>query len=485
LTYAELDARANRLAAWLVSQDVGVGDRVLWLGQNCHRVLEGVLACAKVGAVFCPVNWRGTTAEYGFVLEDLEPKVVIWQEAEIGDKVRAARESYAGDPVWLAHDTDGPDSYEQVLRDSSDEDTYGDSDPEAAVLILYTAAWQGKPNGATIPQRAITGYSIVWAWLFDKPPTHTYLSCAPLFHVVAMAPMLATFHIGGKNVFVPRVEPRSLVEVIEREHVNDAFIIEPTISQILELDDVDQYDLHSLKVWPTFDPKWIALTSLDTSRWGQGPAGYGQTECMGFLTAAGLGGVGVHGRALPGLQIRLLTPDGGDVAAGDVGEIAARGVTVMLGYHNRPELNEERFQDGWYRTGDLGRRESDGSLTWVGPKGRLVKSGAENIYVAEVEACIGQHPDVKEVGIIGVPDETWGQSVKAIVVADLSSGLTEAAIIEHCRSRLASYKKPSSVVIRQEPLPRADAAIDYDALDRQYDGGGYPGTALFRQNAKF
>jgi long-chain acyl-CoA synthetase len=325
----------------------------------------------------------------------------------------------------------------------------------------------------------------VSAWLYDITPGYTYLSCAPLFHVAAMGPMLATFHLGGKNVFVSRPEPRTLVEAIAQEKVTGAFIIEPTISKVLELDDVEQYDLHSLRVARSFNPKWIEIASLDRSLWGEAPTGYGQTECMGLLTAAGLGGQGDHGRPLPGLQIRILAPDGQDVAVGDVGEIAARGMTVMLGYHDRPELNAERFQDGWYRTGDLGRREPDGSLSWVGPKGRLVKSAAENIYVAEVEACIARHSDVEEVAIIGVPDDTWGQRVKAIVVAKPSSGLTERAVIEHCQSRLASYKKPSSVVIRPEPLPRADNAIDYDELDRQYDGGGYPGTALFRQNAKF
>jgi acyl-CoA synthetase (AMP-forming)/AMP-acid ligase II len=220
------------------------------------------------------------------------------------------------------------------------------------------------------------------------------------------------------------------------------------------------------------------------SLWGAGGIGYGQTECMGVLTAPGLGGMGTHGRAIPGLQIRVLTPDGGDVAPGEVGEISARGMTVMVGYYNRPELNARRFENGWYRTGDLGRREIDGSLTWVGPRGRMVKSALENIYVAEVEACIAQHPDVREVGIIGVPDKTWGQRVKAIVVAAPQAELSEAAIIEHCRSRLASYKKPSIVVVREQPLPRAGAGIDYGALDEEYGGGGYPGSQEYQRNAQ-
>jgi len=486
LTYAEIDARSNRLAAWLQAQDVGPGDRVLWLGQNCHRILEGILAAGKIGAVFCPANWRGSVAEYGFCLEDLQPKVVIWQDHEVGDKVRDARAGYAGDAVWLQHDDSGAGGYEDVLLASSPEDTYPDADPEAPVLLLYTAAWEGTPNGALIPHRAVIGHNLAWALLSDIDPSYTYLNCGPLFHVATMYPMMATFHMGGVNVFLRRLEPREVCETIEREGCNGAFIIEPSIGQILALDDIDDYDLHAMRVWPTLNPAWVETTGPDESLWGRGGAtGYGQTECMGLLTAAGLGGDGAHGRPIPGLQVRLLAPDGEDVEPGGVGEIAARGLTVMVGYHNRPDLNAQRFENGWYRTGDLGRRELDGSLSFVGPRGRMVKSGAENIYVAEVEACITQHADVTEAAIVGVPDETWGQRVKAIVVAAEGSDLTAEAVIEHCRERMASYKKPAEVVFRSEPLPRAGFAIDHDALDAEYGGGGYPGSADFRANAKF
>lgn len=486
ITYAELNVRANRLAAWLLTQNVAPGDRILWLGQNCHRILEGILAAAKIGAVFCPANWRGSAEEYAFVLEDLQPTVVFWQETEVGDKVREARGSVAVNAVWVRHDTDEPGGYEDVLRSGSGDRAHGEADPDAPVLLLYTAAWEGKPNGALIPHRAIIAHNLIWAWLSDIDPAYCYLSFGPLFHVATMYPMMATFHMGGKNVFLSRADPREICETVDRERCNGAFIIEPTISTILALDDLEKYDLHSLKVWPTLNPEWVQIASPDTSLWGRGGAtGYGQTECMGILTAAGLGGEGAHGRPVPGVHVRLLTPGGDEVGMDEVGEISARGLTVMVGYHNRPELNARRFENGWYRTGDLGRRESDGSLSFVGPRGRMVKSGAENIYVAEVEACIATHPDVQEVGIIGVPDEQWGQRVTAIVVADPAAGVTETAVVEHCRSRLASYKKPSTVVVRPEPLPRTGAGIDYDALDEQYGGGGYPGSEQFRRNARF
>jgi acyl-CoA synthetase (AMP-forming)/AMP-acid ligase II len=148
---------------------------------------------------------------------------------------------------------------------------------------------------------------------------------------------------------------------------------------------------------------------------------------------------------------------------------------VMNGYHNRPELNATRLAGGWHHTNDLGRRELDGSISFVGPKGRLIKSAAENIYPAEVEGCIQQHPAVREVGVIGVPDPKWDQSVKAVVVLDEGATATEDDIIEHCRSLIASYKKPRSVVF-VESLPRDGWMVDYDKLDAEHGGGGYPGS---------
>jgi acyl-CoA synthetase (AMP-forming)/AMP-acid ligase II len=197
---------------------------------------------------------------------------------------------------------------------------------------------------------------------------------------------------------------------------------------------------------------------------------------MGMLSFNALGGeaIGTSGRTSPAAQVRIVDPDGNEVPPGETGEIVARGPAVMTGYFNRPDLNEQRQAGGWHHTNDLGKREEDGSITFVGPKTRIVKSAAENIYPAEVEACINKHPAVKESAIIGVPDPKWTQSVKAIVVLKDGEKATAEDIIEHCRANIASYKKPKSVEF-VDALPRAGWAIDYDALDENFGGGGYPG----------
>jgi long-chain acyl-CoA synthetase len=198
---------------------------------------------------------------------------------------------------------------------------------------------------------------------------------------------------------------------------------------------------------------------------------------MGMLTYNALGGEceGSAGRPGPTVRVRIVDPDGAEVPPGETGEIVAAGPQVMVGYRNRPEETARRQRGGWHHTGDLGRREADGSLSFVGPMGRLIKSAAENIYPAEVEAALQAHDAVREAAVIGVPDPKWGQSVRAIVVVHDGKQAGEAELIEHVRSRIASYKKPRSVVFREVPLPRNGWPIDYDALDDAYGGGGYPG----------
>jgi long-chain acyl-CoA synthetase len=149
----------------------------------------------------------------------------------------------------------------------------------------------------------------------------------------------------------------------------------------------------------------------------------------------------------------------------------------MNGYWNRPEETARRFRNGWHHTNDLGRRELDGSLTFVGPKTRLIKSAAENIYPAEVEAAIRSHPDIADCAVIGVPDRKWTQSVTAIVVARNGATIEADDVIAHCRDRIASYKKPRRVEF-VEAIPRQGFAVDYDALDARFGGGGYPGDGV-------
>ena len=475
LSYPEFDDRTNRLANALAAAGVGHGDRILWLGQNSFRVLETLAAAAKLGAMFCPANWRQSTDELAFVLDDVDPKVVLWQEEEIGATVRAARQLAGSQALWLRHDADGDGTYEGFLPGASDADPVVDVDPSSALLLMYTAAFSGRPNAAMLSHTALITQGLVMGRLADIDADYVYLNCGPLFHIATLMTTLATYAAGGTNVFTRRVDAEELCRLIESERCTGAFIIGPTLKQILETNRDHRYDLKSLRAFRG-TPEWNEMITVDTSPWARHPGGYGQTEVMGMLTFNTLADspIGTHGRPSPVVQVRVVDPDDRDVPVGETGEIVARGPTVMNGYWNRPEENARRRRGGWHHTNDLGRRELDGTITFIGPATRMIKSAAENIYPAEVEGCISRHPAVAECAIIGVPDERWTQSVKAIVVLREGARATADDIIEHCRAHIASYKKPRAVEF-VEKLPRDGFAIDYSALDDQFGGGGYPG----------
>jgi long-chain acyl-CoA synthetase len=473
-TYPQLDERVNRLAGALEREGVGPGERVLWLGQNCHRVLELLLACAKLGAIFCPANWRQSADELAFVITDCEPRVVVWQEEEIGAAAASAREQAGADARWLRHESG---EYEALVASGSPADPERAVDPASPVLMMYTAAFGGRPNGALLTHQGLVAQNLVMASVQGVDSDYVYLNSGPLFHIATFMTTLATLHYGGNNVFMRRFDAEDFCRVVEREGVTGSFVVGVMMQEVVEANKDRRYNLKSLRTFPG-PPEWTEMTSPDSSPWAKRPAGYGQTEVGGMATLNAIGdpGQGTHGRPSPVLQVRILDADGVESPDGEVGEIVVRGPTVMAGYWRRPELTAERQRGGWHHTSDLGRREPDGSLSFIGPKTRIIKSAAENIYPSEVEACIAQHPAVQEVCVMGIPDPSWNQSVKAVVVLREGQTATAEEIIEHCRARIASYKKPRSVDFTAS-LPRTAAGlIDRDAVDEAFGGGGYPGS---------
>jgi long-chain acyl-CoA synthetase len=474
LTYAALDERVNRLANALRDAGVGGGDRILWLGQNSFRLLECLLAASKLGAYFCAANWRQSAEELAFVLDDLTAAVVVHQAAEIGDAVQAARaqSGAAASARWIQHDNG---EYEAFVTAGSADDLHVPVESEEAVLLMYTAAFSGRPNAAMLSNTALIGQALMIGKLAEIDSTYIYLNCGPLFHIATFWATLATFVMGGTNVFTPRVDAEELCRLIETEQCNGAFLMGPTSAQIRELNRDGTYNLKSLRAYPGA-PEWNDMITPDTSAWAQYPGGYGQTELVGMVTfaALGAGATGMHGRTSPLMQTRVVDADDNQLPPGEVGEICARGPLVMNGYWNRPDETARRFRNGWHHTHDLGRREADGSLTFIGPATRMIKSAAENIYPAEVEGCLKQHPAIADAAVIGVPDPKWVQSVKGVVVLHDGMNASEEEIIDFCRERIASYKKPRSVEF-VDTIPRQGFAVDYDALDERFGGGGYPG----------
>ncbi|MEU6781136.1 AMP-binding protein [Nonomuraea angiospora] len=463
-TYPELDARVTRLADALAGRGVAAGERVVWLGQNSHAVLELLLACSRLGAILCPANWRQSEDELRFVLSDLTPKVVVWEPS---DATTAVSES-----TWVR----AGDEYEGLVASGSPRD-FPQVDDGEPVLALYTAAFDGRPNAALLSSAALVAHSASLLVVRQMEPGFTFLNNGPLFHVGTMMFCLATFQIGGTNVFTPAFDPEEVCRLIDAERVTQAFLFGPMIDAVTAANAGGKYDLSSLR-FVSHSAEWDSMITVDGSPWCRSKmGGYGQTEVGGMLTFLGLadGGSGFAGRPSPLVQVRILAPDGAELPPGEVGEICARGKTLFSGYFARPDLNTAKSAYGWHHTGDLGRREPDGTITFIGPKLRMIKSGAENIYPAEVERALKSHPAVADAAVIGVPDPTWHQAVKAVVALKPDATATTDELVDHVRTQLASYKKPSHVAF-VDAIPKRGFTPDYDALDSAHGGGNYPGA---------
>jgi len=477
-TFAQLDARVDRLVQVLKSQGVGENDRLLWLGQNSFRVMEVLLAAARLGALLCPANWRMTAQEARETIEDLRPKVVFWQEAEIGEAHRATRAAGQDPHHWIQHDAaeDDAGGYEALLAAAPALDEDAPVDPERPVLAIYTAAFDGRPNAALLSHTTLLLQGLLNLHSQSIDERSSYLVSGPMFHVGVLMGTLATFVAGGRCVFVPRADARQLLELIAAERVTHGYLALPTIEQMRALNRDGRYDVSSLFPTPCMKDWKMPLVMPPGAPLMQHFGGYGQTEIGGLSVLAWVGG-SAAGRSAPFLQIRIADESGRELPPGEVGEICARGPLVMCGYLHRDEENARRSRDGWHRTNDLGMRKEDGSLVFVGPKTTMIKTGVENVYPAQVEACLKNHPAVADACVIGVPDPVWQQNVKAIVVRKPDAEASAEALIEHCRERLASYKKPKTVVFA-DALPRtASGMLDRAAADALYGGGNYPGVA--------
>ena len=475
LTFKQVRERVDRLANALEDAGVKPGDRLLWLGQNSHRIIEGIIAACRLGAMFCPANWRQTATELAALIDDLEPSVIFWQEEEVGATIRTACDQASHRALLLLqHDMEGEGSYEAFLGEGSDQVRERSIDPDDGALIIFTAAFDGRPAGAVLSQTTILTQNLVLAPTQNVTSSIIFLAVGPMFHLGTLMNCLTVFHIGGTNVFVRRSDAETIASTIHRERCTRTWLVGQTMDEIAALNADGQYDLKCLVSTP-HTPQWNAMVTVEEmiSR----VPGYGQTEVMGLATLPyyAPAAMGVFGRPSPLCQLRVLDPDGKDVPSGETGEIVIRGPIVMNGYWNRPEINAERRRSGWHHTNDLGRREADGSLTFVGPKTQMIKSGVENIYPAEVEACIRRHPAVADCAIIGIPDDKWIQAVKAIVSLKPDGQATSEDIIEHCRAHIASYKKPKSIAF-VDRIPRLPTgAVDYRSLDETFGGGNYPG----------
>ena len=448
LSYAQLDAAADRWAGVLRARGIGRGGIVAALAGNRREVAELFFACGRVGAALLPLNWRLSAAELAYVLADARPDVLVG-EARFRDR--------AGDAPapWIGLDADAPGLLAGAAVEENDVEVEGD-DP---LLILYTSGSTGRPKGAVLPHRQVfwNAAATTTAWELgadDVAPVST-----PLFHTggwnVFATPL---WHRGGTVVLVDAFDPDDFLAMMEEEGCTTALTV-PT--QLLMLMESPRWGrplprLRRLVSGGAPCPASLAQRVRDAGYTFR--EGYGLTECgpncFAISDDEAVRRPGSVGWPVPYLEMRLEAEDGAEAETGQPGELLLRGPQVFAGYLRNPEQTAAAFTaDGWLRTGDLAMRDADGAFRICGRRKEMYISGGENVFPAEVEAALAECPGVAEAVVVGVPDERWGEVGRAFVVARAGALLTETEVVAHARTRLAGYKVPKAVLIVPE-IPR-------------------------------
>ncbi|MGH7894100.1 MAG: class I adenylate-forming enzyme family protein [Candidatus Binatia bacterium] len=460
-TYAEVLVRVRKLAGALAGLGVGRGTRVAALHTNSHRYVEAYYATAMLGGVFIPVNYRARRPELEHMLKSSEARVLFVGERYLGD-VDAMRELLPNLRTLIGFDGDRGDvpGYERLLAAAPEHEEEADVDDEDISILMFTSGTTSLPKGVMLRYGDFSAYVTANVELADGTPRGAALLCAPLYHIAGATNMMTTLWTGRRLVLMPQFEPRTWLDLIERERVTHGFVVPTMMKHLLDQPDLEGRDLSSLEILSYGGaPMPFPVIRRAIERFPRTVGfvnAFGQTETTSTLTLLGpddhrLEGTPEQlelrtkrlksiGRPLPDVEVRIVGDDGTEVPVGEVGEIHVRTPRAMKGYAGAKE--SPFTADGWLPTRDLGWTDDDGYLYVAGRKDDMIIRGGENIAPAEVEAVLFSHPAVEEVAVVGVPDVEWGQRVAAFVVLRPGASATEGELGEFCRQRLATFKKP-------------------------------------------
>ena len=457
-THAMLYEAVQRQAAALAAMGVRGGDRIVLIAGNRTEVLVLLGAAAWLGAMLVPLNLRLSPAEMAQQSRDASPALVIVDTACTSLWHAAWPEAMPGVPAvtldtaaWPMLALAGPSTAEPVPRQDA---------PEHGVLMLYTAAVQGHARGAVLAQSQLTASAQQIGQVWSLGVDDRWLGVLPLFHAAGIGLSLALLAAGGACVLLPRFDPAAAVAAVDQHHITVSATFAPMLGAMLDAAQASGATLASLRIGMGLEPpavqERLAAMCPSAGFW----SAYGQAEvssmvCLGPQRER----PGAAGRAVPPSQVRIQDAAGLPVAANVEGEIAVRGPTVFLGYWDVEARRPFKPADPWHRTGDLGRIDDDGWLWFAGrtAQKQLIKTGGENVYPAEVEQVLLEHPAVAEAFVFGRPDEKWGEAVHAACALKPGMSTTEAALIAFVEQRLARYKRPQSVSFKPAPLARTAA----------------------------
>ncbi|MCW3068567.1 MAG: AMP-binding protein [Solirubrobacterales bacterium] len=467
-TYAQLDARTDRLANALLANGLVPGDRVAAWMEDCVEYIELYLAVAKAGLVMVPINARLRSAEAAFPLRDSGARALVWTSG-LNEGVGELEE--LDDLLRVSLDADAErDSHSfEDLVSRGREGAPPAPEPDSIYIIGYTSGTTGRPKGAILTHASVLALARLNA-LSYRLPLFSVAALTGSMSFVATVPahIISHLYVGGTLIVMGRWDVESLLATVQAQRATFTYIPSPTLAEFTEAAAADTTPWSSLEsiLHSGSRASPDKLRGLCEVIGGRFVEGLGMTENSGGLITAttreDIEGVSeAHeifasvGRAVAESAVDVLDPDGVPVErdGSSIGELAISSPALMTGYWNLPEATAQALKDGWYMTGDLASIDPAGYVYIAERRTDLIISGGMNVYPTEVEEHLATMPGVLECAVVGLPHERWGQTVVAAVVRDSSAAISEPEVIEHCRQGLASYKKPTTVVFVDE-LPR-------------------------------
>jgi long-chain acyl-CoA synthetase len=461
-TYAQFHERSNQVANALIGAGVRPGQRVAYLGKNCDRYFEILFGAAKAGAVMTPIGWRLAPAEANSVLENCEARVVFLGP-EASAQADGAVEGLASRPLVLAIEGEavkGATSYDSWRAGASANNPGTQIQPGDVVLQLYTAGTTGRPKGAMLTHANLLAKQRA-AWKAQLPwhrwtPDDVSLVAMPVGHIGGTLWGTVGLLYGAKGVIAREFDPLKVLDYIERDRISKMFMVPTALQVIVRQPRCRQLDFGRLKyILYGASPMPVDLLRECLEVFGCGFCQqYGMTETSGAIVylppedhdPQGNTRMRAAGVPMPGVELKIVDPQGASVPPDTVGEVVTRSSSNMAGYWHMPEATAATLDsEGWLRTGDAGYLDEDGYLYIHDRMTDMIISGGENIYPAEVENAIYGHPSVAEVAVIGVPDEKWGEAVKAVVVLMPGASADVPDILAFARTRIAAFKLPKSI----------------------------------------
>jgi long-chain acyl-CoA synthetase len=465
ITFGELFEKARAVAGWLKDKGIVKGDRIAVLTKNCHQFFTLMGGIAALGGMMVPINFRFSADEIRYVLSDIHPAILFFDPD--------FEKTISGLPHLKEQITLGPSggnftSFDSLLSHQvGDPIPLSDNDP---FMMMHTAAVQGRPRGALLSHRNLISCSIQTSSTVSLTHHDVYLNILPLFHIAGFVLALTTMHAGGKNVILSRFDPKTVAKKIDQLNVTVTGDFPPILAQLLDEQSKGEATFSSLKNVLGVDVP-DTVKRFENLGYGRFWLGYGQTETMGWTCLCpNSERPGSAGKPGPLVDLKIVDEFDREVDTGKPGEIVIRGPLVFQGYWGEEELTKQTFREGWHHTGDMGRVDDEGYLWFVGRKAEkeLIKPGGENVYPVEVEKVILQHPSIREVSVIGVPDPKFGEGVKAICVLKPGARLLEQELIDFVANRIARYKKPGYIAFVDSLPKREDGSIDRAKVKELY-----------------